>query len=175
MQSQRERYQYDLVGYDAYFEKALPEIQETLGRALMDENFLFLIAINEAVCNAARYSVEGQDKAEIHLELIVTAEDVTAVVECLTQPFDAEKYRQELKRLATREELKNMPWSDYTGVSVRSRGFWMMLMAVDHLWVEAGGNRVTLCVSRPWREDVVVKEIGRLAGRFFVERNGVIY
>lgn len=175
LQSHRKRYCYDLTGYDSYFSSAMPEIQDVLREALRDENFLFLIAINEAVCNAARYSVEGHERAQIHLELVVTEEDVTASISCLTQPFNAEAYRQELWRMAERDEMRSMAWSDYTGTSARSRGFWMMLMAVDFLCVDVNGDKVTLCASRPWDDGMVTKEIGILAERFFVEKDGVIY
>lgn len=170
---QRKTYRYDLIGYDSYFESAFPEIEGILAETLGDDEGHFLIAINEAVCNAAKYAVEGDEKAAIRIELLVTDDDVTAAVACLTKPFDAEGYRQDLRRLASKN--KKLTWSDYTGDSERSRGFWLMLMAVDFLYIATDGNRISLNVSRPWKKETATKLIGDLVPRFFVEKNGVIY
>ena len=166
------KYRYDVIGYDAYFEKAFPEIEAILYEVLHDEEGHFLIAINEAVCNAAKYSIDGDDKAEINIEVAITPDDVGVSVACPTKHFDADRYRQDLRLLA--ESKKHTSWSDYTGVSARSRGFWLMLMAVDYLCIRQDGNSIYLNVSRPWRQDVVTKTIGDLVRRFFVKKNGVI-
>ena len=171
----RKIYRYDLVGYDAYFDTAFPEIEAALKDVLGDEEGHFLIAINEAVCNAAKYALDGDDKAAIKLELAITEDDVTASIACPTKHFDADRYRQDLQSLAANKQYRLLPWSDYTGVSARSRGFWLMLMAVDYLYIRHDGNSISLNVSRPWRQDVVTKTIGELVPRFLVEKNGVIY
>ncbi len=89
---------YEIVGYDAYFVDVLPDLTEILSE-LTDENSYFIIAINEAVCNAAKYSVYGYEEAKIKIELIITNEDVTATVISKTKPFNALEYRNKLLKL----------------------------------------------------------------------------
>lgn len=164
---------YEIVGYDAYFVDVLPDLTEILSE-LTDENSYFIIAINEAVCNAAKYSVYGYEEAKIKIELVITNEDVTATVISKTKPFNALEYRNKLLKLKENPKLKDMPWSEYTGISERSRGFWMMLMAVDYLYIDINSDRVSLNISIPRKAEEVTLTIGELIKRFFVEKDGVV-
>lgn len=170
---ERTLYNYNIKGYDAYFDTVLPDLQEIFSQINADENY-FIIAINEAVCNAAKYSIYGYDEAKINIEIVVTPEDVTATIASKTKPFDAMKYRDDLQKLKDNPTYKNMSWSDYTGLSVKSRGLWMMLMAVDYLCMDANGDKILLNISLPCRTEEVSRTIGELVPRFFVEKDGVI-
>ena len=166
-------YSYDIVGYDDYFISVLPDLQEIISQAIPVENY-FIIAVNEAVCNAAKYSIYGHEEAKINIEIVVTPEDITVTVASKTKPFDAIKYRDDLKKLEKDSAYKDMPWSEYTGLSVRSRGFWMMLTAVDYLYVDANGDKISLNLSLPYKSEETLRTIGELVPRFFVEKDGVI-
>lgn len=167
-------HEYKIVGYDAYFDEVLPKLQKILSQRIYDEDSYFIIAINEAVCNAARYSVYGYEEAQIKIELIITAEDITVTVESKTKPFDAVKYRDELKRLKEDPNFKDMPWFQYTGASIRSRGLWMIMMAVDYLYMESNGDKISLNISLPYRKEEITRTIGELVPRFYIEKDGVI-
>ncbi|MBR3623580.1 MAG: hypothetical protein IKN12_11285 [Selenomonadaceae bacterium] len=167
-------YTFDIVGYDAYFDDVLPDLQAILSKEIADENYSFLIAINEAVCNAAKYSVYGYDQARISIELVVTPEDITASIKSKTEPFDALEYRNNLIKLKDNPNYKDMPWSEYTGLSSKSRGFWMMMMAVDYFIIKADGDEIRLNISLPCRKEEISRTIGELVPRFFVEKDGVI-
>lgn len=166
-------YSYDIVGYDDYFISVLPDLQEILSKAIPVENY-FIIAVNEAVCNAAKYSIYGHEEAKINIEIVVTPEDLTVTVKSKTKPFDAIKYRDDLRKLKENSSYQDMPWSEYTGLSAKSRGFWMMLMAVDYLYMDANGEKISLNVSLPYRSEEALRTIGELVPRFFVEKDGVI-
>lgn len=165
---------YEIVGYDAYFSNVLPDLTEILSQELADENSYFLVAINEAVCNAAKYSVYGYEEAKIKIEFVVTKEDITVTVISKTKPFDALDYRNKLLKLKNDPKLKNLPWFDYTGLSTLSRGFWMMMMAVDYLYIDINGNKVSLNITLPYKTEEITQTIGELVPKFFVEKDGVV-
>ena len=164
---------YEIVGYDAYFVDVLPDLTEILSE-LTEDNSYFIIAVNEAVCNAAKYSVYGYEEAKIKIELVITGEDITVTVISKTKPFDAIDYRNKLLKINEDPKLKDMPWSEYTGISDRSRGFWMMLMAVDYLYIDANSDKISLNISLPHKKAEVTLTIGELIPRFFIEKDGVV-
>lgn len=164
---------YEIVGYNAYFTDVLPELTEILSN-LTDDNSNFLTAINEAVRNASKYSIYGFEEAKIKIELVITNEDVTVTVVSKTKPFNALEYRNKLLKLKEDPKSKDMPWSKYTENLKRGRGFWIMLMAVDYLYMDINGDKISLNISLPRKADEVTSTLGELIQRFFVEKDGVV-
>ncbi|MBP2629493.1 MAG: hypothetical protein H6Q70_121 [Firmicutes bacterium] len=167
-------FNYRFVGYEAYYQDVLPELQKKIFDALQDEDYHFILAVNEAVCNAARYALNGVQNAEIEIKLKTTEYDISATIRAKTHPFDVEHYRNELLKLLSNKELCNMEWGDYTADTEKSRGFWYMLTACDYLYMDDDGQEITLCARAPYDSKSFTTKIGHLVPRFFIKKNGVI-
>ena len=161
-------------GYQNY-EETEKKLRKFFDRAFGMSNPYFMIAVNEAVCNAARYSVDGMMQARIFIKVVLSENDLSVKVSSKTRPFNAEEYQQTLKKLAADPKLSEMDWGEYTAATEISRGFWYMLEAVDYLVVESDGSEVTLSARIPYRDyHPINTKIGFLVPRFFVKKNGVI-
>lgn len=154
-------------------------IQEKLfiliGKAFGYCNYEYQQAIEEAVCNAARYSIAGPAKADITVKIRRMAYDIAVSVYAKTIKFDAKSYQKKLQSLLNDPKVAAMDWGDYVGVSFGSSGFWYMLTGCEYIYVDSQGQGVTL-VARTDRTKLVAKttNIGQLVPRFMVKQNGVI-
>lgn len=166
-------FRYEFIGYEAY-QEILPVLQEKLCNALQDDEYHFVLAVNEAVCNAARYAIKGPSEAEIKIKLQITESDVTVTVRSATVLFDVIRYRERLESLSNNPEISKMEWGDYTGDTDRSRGFWYMLAACDYLYMAEDGQQITLCARAPYDSKKFTTKISDLVPRFYIEKNGVI-
>lgn len=176
MNVRREIKHYHINGYDAYFEKVLPDLQKLVEETLQDKNDHFLIAVNEAVCNAARYANDGPILAPIDITITITPnEDVAVSVASDTQPFNVEMFRDNMRKLAKDPLWCDKEWCDYTGATERSRGYWLMLMAVTYLYIRSDGKEVTLFADIPFRQENVTRKIRDIVPRLLLQKNGVIY
>lgn len=161
-----------LQNYDKYASK----IERILNACFQGENDLFFIALTEAVNNAARYSVDGMEKAHITITIRIMQGDISVTVASKTRPFDAFDFQQKLNALLDDRKIARMDWNDYTVRQLGGRGFWYILQAVDYLYVDSEGQEVTLCAKTPMPtdgDDVSVR-VGDLVPRFLVKQNGVI-
>ena len=173
----QQTYIHRFKGYQNYavIRKRLKELYE---RAFEGDNSFFRVAVDEAVCNAARYAVDEITNMEVTIQTVITPEtDIKVRIASVTQAFDALAHREKLMRLAYEPDNNGRDFGDVFLASTVSRGFWMMMTAVDYLIVEADGSAVTLSVSLPYRQDKKNKPTTRmdiLVNRFLVRRDGVI-
>ncbi len=166
---------FQCIGYKEYLDEAAPKILPVLEKAVPDPNYKFVLAVNEAVLNAAKYSVYGVLSAQIDIDVRVDDLELRVRIESQTQPFDAIQYRDNLVKLAEDPKYGNLDWGDYTGVSDMSRGFWIILSAVDYLIIEATGQHITLVRRLPWDRADDTCKINKIVPRFCVEsQTGVI-
>lgn len=110
---------YEFTGYQNY-EKTQKKIETLLTDAFEAENYRFLMAVNEAVCNAARYSLYKPQKARITIEVRVMNYDVAVKVSSPTSPFRAEEYQKKLRRILDDKKVREMEWGDYLGFQLAS-------------------------------------------------------
>jgi hypothetical protein len=165
--------QYSFLGYDAYYKNILPVIEQIIAKVIHDEDSHYILAINEAVCNAARYGIEGLDKVAIDVRLHITQNNISTTIRAHTRIFDAARYRKKLRNLLEDEALRDMDWGDYAMHMEDNRGFWYMLMACDYLYMDASGQDITLCARIPCNAAFSAK-ISDLVPRFLIKRNEVI-
>ena len=170
-----QNYNFTFTGYDNYYEQVEPLLECLLTDALQGGYECYLMAISEAVCNAARYSVAGEDRVSVCLDILINEGDIKTIIQADTQPFDVCQFRQDMNKLAADELLSEMDWGEYTAFSGKSRGFWYMLMACEYIFVDVTGDRITLCARRPFEQHHMTKKIGELVQRFYVEKDGVIF
>lgn len=165
---------YEFTGYQNY-EKTQKKIETLLTDAFEAENYRFLMAVNEAVCNAARYSLYKPQKARITIEVRVMNYDVAVKVSSPTSPFRAEEYQKKLRRILDDKKVREMEWGDFLGFQLTSRGFYYMLSAVDYLYVDEKGQSVTLCAKTPYDPSQPYStKLGDIIPKFLVSKNGVI-
>ncbi len=165
---------YHCNGYKEYLDVS-KQLLHVFNPILPDPDARFILAVNEAALNAAKYSVYGVLSAQIYIDVHIDTHEVRVRIESQTQPFDAVQYKERLKKLAEDPNTMDLDWGDYTGVSDKSRGFWYMLSAVDYLIVEATGQHVTLVRRLPFHRSDDSTIIRKIVPRFNVESaNGVI-
>lgn len=151
---------------------------DLLCATFMYTNYEFQQAIEEAVCNAARYSVDGPEKANITIKVRRMPYNVAVTVISKTHPFDAKAYQKKLEALKKDPKISKMEWGDYIGLSTASSGFWYMLTGCDYLVMDEHGQAITLVASidkeRPEEDIKKTKIIDILVPRFMVKDDGVI-
>lgn len=142
---------YHFVGHSQYrfFQS---EIKELIMAASLDKEMDFYLAINEAVCNAAKYSINGYKNADISICIKLDNYSMTAVISSETVHFNANAYLQRMKDLA-KSKSRNMEWGDYTHDSIGGRGFFYMLQACDYVTLSPDGNVVMLHSPLPVDEN----------------------
>lgn len=154
----------------------MPDLQKLVEETLLDKDDNFLIAVNEAVCNAAKYANNGSKLAPIDITITITPnEDVAVSVLSDTQPFNVEMFRDNMRKLANDPAWRDKNWCDYTGSTERSRGYWLMLMSVSYLYIRSDGKEVTLYADIPFRQENVTRKISDIVPRLLLQKNGVIY
>lgn len=112
----------------------------------------FYIAINEAVCNAAKYSIHGHKNAEISICIKLDNYSMTAIISSETIYFDVNAFLWRMKDLA-KSKRRDMDWGDYTHDSIGGRGVFYMLQACDCVTLSPDGNTVMLHSSLPVDEN----------------------
>lgn len=138
---------YHFTGHSNY-RNYQPEIKELITNTSLDSEMSFYIAVNEAVCNAAKYAVKGHREADITISLKLDNYSMTAIVIGNTKPFDTAMFLSKMKKLAE-GECKDMEWGDYTHDNIGGRGFFYMLEACDYVTLSPNGNVVMLHCSLP--------------------------
>lgn len=160
-----------LQNYEKIADKLFLMIEQVFG--FKDE--YYQQAVEEAVCNAGRYSVYGPEQAKILINIRVAAYDIAVTIISKTHPFDALAYQKKLRSLANDTRYADMDWGDYVGLTTASSGFWYMLTGVDYLFIDSIGQSITLSKNTLRRAEMNVStKISMLVPRFFVRDNGVI-
>ena len=168
-----EVYMYTAHGYDDYYDRILLPLEKNISKKMRYGSDIYIIAISEAVCNAAKYAKAGPESVNINIKLRITMDDITTIIAADTKHFDVEHFRTHLRQLADDEIIGNMEWGDYCQEVSHGRGIWYMLMAVDYLIFDTSGKEVSLCTSRSLK--MPVKLISRLVPRLLLKKNEVIY
>ena len=83
---------YEALGQDAYYDEVMPWLETLFDRYLQDEDGHYLIAVNEAVCNAARYAKAGYECVRIYIDVEVTPDSLRTTVTADTLPFDVQGF-----------------------------------------------------------------------------------
>lgn len=162
-------YSFSFRGYPEY-QEYLPKIEKII-QSRTDQPFPLVLALNEAVCNAAKYSVAGPLNAEITVSMRIICSSIIIAVSARTIKFNALAYKKKLEKIA--QDNGNKVWTDYVGIDPVSRGFWIMLSAVDYLAIKDNGNVVKLFFNIDRLYDESSKKIAVLVRKFMVEKDGV--
>lgn len=166
-------YEYQFTGYPAY-QQYREKIKELITKATKDSELNFYIAVNEAVCNAARYGAKGILETEIEIKLKIEADALQTRVFSQTQTFDAARFRRQLQELAQDDLISGLDWYDWVHQADHGRGIWLMLAACDFICLDKDGQFVTLHTPLPFHEQIVKSQIGHLVSRFFIDDRGLI-
>ena len=129
-----------LQNYDQVQEKLFRELEA----AFTYTDYDFQQAVDEAVCNAAKYSIAGPTEARITINVRRMPFDVAVTVYADTHPFDAQAYRDKLNALLKDKKTAEMDWGDYVGLQPISSGFWYMLTGCNSLYIDEDGQSITL-------------------------------
>lgn len=168
-----ELYKFSFTGYQNYYQVE-NEIGELLARAFKHNNPRFIIAMNEAICNAAMYSICGIMSAAIEINIRLTDYDIAVNVQSTTNIFDTKKYQANLQTIAKDPVIAAMDWGDYMADKDNGRGIWYMLTAVDYLYFDTLGQSITLVTHTDSKIINTSTKIGELVPRFLVNEGGVI-
>ena len=160
--------EYCFVGYSA-FDALRDEMQALLFAADRDEDWRFYLALSEAVCNAAMYSIDGPEKVRIAIRIRVEPTSISAMVQAKTKKFDARSYKEHLMALAMDPKVSLMDWGEYTHDHISGRGFWYMLNGADAVFIEEEGQFVVLHLSLPLSDEHKMQRlVCQLVPRLFV-------
>lgn len=161
---------YEALGQDAYYEEVMPWLESLFERYLQDEDEHYLLAVNEAVCNAARYARAGYENVRIYVDIEIAPETLSTTVTADTIPFDVLGLYRKMIAIGKDASVASEDWGDYTGSSDKSRGFWMMLTPCRHVDIDINGKSVTLVADRPFSTERLCKTICKLVGRLRIVR-----
>jgi len=164
---------YKLTSYDEYYKKYLPEIKSLCREK--EVHIAYIMALNEAVCNAFRYNTAGEYKGEADINMIVSDNDVMCRIYASTNAFDPRSHYQRIQELAKNPETRDLDWGDYTQEQEGGRGLWYMLYGSDVLQIDVSSHEVSLFISYPSAGETRTKKIKNLAKKFFIKKNGVCY
>ena len=163
-------YNFEFQGYPDY-QDVLPELERII-QTKAKGAFPLILALNEAVCNAAKYSTSGPLNAKIFINLKIICHNIIITISAKTIKFNALNYQKKLQKIASDKTAANKTWTDYVGIEPVSRGFWLMLSAVDYLIIKDDGNKVKLVFNT--RSNIKQsKKVGDLVQKFIVEKDGV--
>lgn len=164
---------YSFQGYQNYepYRKKLAALCE---KAFIEHNPYFMIAINEAVCNAFKYHKLGPREGSVSIQVRLSESDITVIVRADTHAFDMKDFQKRMRALLKNKKTSAMEWGDYTDDTDRSRGFWYMLQAVDYLIAESDCSSVTLSEHIPYSNLPLDTHIEYLVPKLMVRTNGVI-
>lgn len=102
-------------------------------------NIDFMLAINEAVCNAARYNINDINTCKIKIILYFNENSVKVLVSSKTIPTSAYIIKTNLLKLKDKQS-----WSKHLKNKLRGRGFWIILAGVDNLYVKEDMQSILL-------------------------------
>lgn len=165
---------FTLEGYQNYA-KIENKISALLEEIYADKYLPLMIAINETVLNAAKYHINGFEKANITILFRIFTNELRVSIKSNTKTFDAFSYQNKLKKILENEKDVMIEWGDYIGDRDVGRGFWYILSAVDYLFMDEFGDEITLVIRKTKSDLPEVNSLYYLIPKFLVMRNGVIY
>lgn len=166
-------YWYRFTGYPAY-RQYRKEIKDRITTATEDEDLNYYLAVNEAVCNAARYGTQGVLETAIQIKLKIEPDALQTKIFSSTKAFDMMAYRNQLRALAQDETTKSLDWDKWLQDADHGRGIWLMLAACDFICMEKNGQFIELHTPLPFQARIVKTQIGHLVSRFFIDDRGLI-
>ena len=137
-------------------------------------NLNYYFALNEAVCNAARYAKEGNDSVQINLKIELEGSGIKTTIESKTIPVDMLVYRDKLKCFSMSPDHKGKNWQEAWKNQLSGRGFWLMLSACDYIFVERFGQRVVLHTPKTFQKGLIQHQMDEIISRFFIDDKGMI-
>lgn len=161
------------TGYKKYID-SFDAIRNLLNGYLKDETESFVTAVNEAVLNAAEYSVRGLEKAEIEIDICVYDTDISVTVKSMTHEFDALRYRQQLWDMYYSIGDREISWGQYTADTEMSRGLWYILAACDFAVMDCRGQEISLYTQYPAKKENLITKMKLLLPRFLIKKHGVV-
>lgn len=167
-------YSFSFSGYQN-FDPIAEHLEKLYEKTFGFDNYDYRIAVTEAVCNAARYSLQGLMEADIQIIVKISPVSISTSVLARTHPFDVLSYRKRLLSLLE-TDAATKDWGDYLGGEDASRGIWYMLTGCDYVYYDFRGQSVTLFayLSEQGKQEPRPTQIGLLLPRFYVKENGVI-
>lgn len=162
---------FEVLGQDAYYEEVMPWLEVLFDKYLQDEDEHYLIAVNEAVCNAARYAKAGAEAVRISISLKVAMNYISTTIGADTSDFDVVAFVDKMHSYGQDPKMKDLDWGAFTGNTGKSRGFWFMLMGCRKVEIAISGKEVTLIADRPFLPSHVSKRIGELVRRLCVRED----
>lgn len=130
------------IGYDNYPINYLKYLLKEKGFMTID----FMLAINEAICNAVRYNINDINTCKINIMIYFDKNFVKFLISSETTPTSAYTIKSNLLK------LKNEPsWSKYLKDKLRGRGFWIILEGVDYLYVKEDMQSILLIKKKKTR------------------------
>ena len=165
---------FNLKGYQNYA-PIENKITALLTEIFADQHLPLMIAINESVLNAVKYSVDGIEEANVSILVRIFSKELRITIKSNTKYFDAFAYQKKLQNILETESNLTMDWGDYIGDKDTGRGFWYILSAVDYFLINEFGDEVTLVIRKPQLLSSQVDSLYYLIPKFLVMRNGVIY
>ena len=163
---------YRITSYDEYYKKYMPEIKSLCKNKQV--HVAYIMALNEAVCNAFRYNKCGEYKGTVDFNMIVSDSDIVTRIHSDTMPFNAVAYYEKIQELAQNSKTKDMEWGIYTLEQEGGRGLWYMLYGSDALQLDITSHEVTLFIAYPSAGTDRNKKIKDLAKKFYLKKNGVV-
>jgi hypothetical protein len=166
-------YKYNFIGCDGYQDCCF-EIRKIFKQYLEVHNLNYYFAVNEAVCNAARYAKAGNAMAPIRIKIELEATGIKTTVESETFPAEMLDYREKLRGFSINTEYKGKTWQEVWKDQLSGRGFWLMLSACDYIVVEKHGQRVILHTPKADQKGLVQYQMDEIISRFFIDDQGMI-
>lgn len=160
-------------GYQNY-EETQTKLRELFKKHFQYDDIFFMLAVNEAVCNAARYAKAGAYEVDVDINVEISETDLSVTVKANTMPSNAKDIQSRLRKLAENPKWRSKDWGDYTQLTEMSRGFWYMLQACDYVLVESDLSLVKISARIPYKEHEMNRTIGFLVPKFFVRTRGVV-
>lgn len=124
---------YGVDGFEMY-RPTMEIVLSSLGKTSLIK---FILAINEAVCNALRYGEGGIEEAKVKINLRFNGKYILAKVSSSSIGFDVDGYIKSFNQ-------KNLDWWELLRKKNRGRGLWIMLTGSQKVIFSADGKEVIL-------------------------------
>ena len=123
---------YGVNGFEMY-RPTMETVLSSLGKTSLIK---FVLAINEAVCNALRYGDGGIEEAKVKINLRFNGKYILAKVNSSSLGFDVDGYIKSFP--------KNLDWWELLRKKNRGRGLWIMLNGSQKVIFSENGKEVIL-------------------------------
>lgn len=104
-----------------------------------DSSLKLILAVNEAVSNAIRYSVDLIGECKIKITTIITESKITFIISSKTRNCRAIKIKQKMYKFKRKDS-----WAQAIKGRPNGRGMWIILEGVSKLILDENMNWITL-------------------------------